>query len=232
MEKKIINVRRLLLVGLILFSLSPVCNLLAKDSVLIKKETSHTIVNPSILTVKMASPNTMLEQNFHVIRSNSLGFYDISVPDGIDINEYRLELLASGLFESVEYNYFSYQSETNASLYNRVPDLELPYSIINNTLTSTYPDDCALSFLYHLEWTNTYNAWDITMGLPSVKVAVLSSGIDYSHEDLGTGSDNYKNINESTQPRQTVEQAPPILHNCTSRVVTCTPSAASALTIR
>jgi hypothetical protein len=89
------------------FSFFPVCNLLAKDSVLIKEETSRTIVNPNILTVKMASPNTMLEQNFHVIRSNSLGFHDISVPDGIDINEYKFELQASGLFESVEYNYLS-----------------------------------------------------------------------------------------------------------------------------
>ncbi len=47
------------------------------------------------------------------------------------------------------------------------------------------PDDPELSRQWALDTVNAYQAWDITRGTHDVVVAVLDTGIDWNHDDLG-----------------------------------------------
>lgn len=49
------------------------------------------------------------------------------------------------------------------------------------------PNDTQYAALYGMQRINAENAWDLTTGSPSVTVAVIDTGIDYTHPDL---SDN------------------------------------------
>lgn len=56
------------------------------------------------------------------------------------------------------------------------------------------PNDLQQDEQWHLDRINVYDAWDIETGDPSVIVAILDSGTDWTHEDLGFGTDSYQNI--------------------------------------
>lgn len=47
---------------------------------------------------------------------------------------------------------------------------------------------------WYLSAINIYDAWSITMGNSNIVVAVLDSGVDWLHEDLGKGIEDYQNI--------------------------------------
>lgn len=55
-------------------------------------------------------------------------------------------------------------------------------------LLSTVPNDPLFDRMYGLEITHTQEAWDLTTGSTQVTVAVIDTGVDYTHPDL------YKNI--------------------------------------
>ena len=125
-------------------------------------------INQNIITVKPYELGFHKDKDFSVIRSNVLGYYDISVPEGEKVENYYHKLQQSGLFDIVKYNtYYSY---------------------------SFVPNDEYVDYQWHLDTINVYNAWNITMGSPSVKIAVLDSGVDVTHEDIGYGNDTYSNI--------------------------------------
>jgi hypothetical protein len=56
------------------------------------------------------------------------------------------------------------------------------------------PNDTYRSSQWHLSPINAYQAWDVTTGQSNIIVSIIDSGTDWSHSDLGTGSDNYQNI--------------------------------------
>lgn len=61
------------------------------------------------------------------------------------------------------------------------------------------PDDPNFSVQWALDQANNVDmnlpqAWDIATGDPSVKIAIIDSGIDFNIDDLGEGNDNYQNI--------------------------------------
>ncbi len=56
------------------------------------------------------------------------------------------------------------------------------------------PNDTDLNSQWHLPVINAYKAWDITTGSANIIVAILDSGTDWMHPDLGLGSDIYQNI--------------------------------------
>ena len=55
-------------------------------------------------------------------------------------------------------------------------------------LLSTVPNDPLFNRLDGLEITEAERAWDLTTGSTQVTVAVIDTGVDYTHPDL------YKNI--------------------------------------
>ena len=91
------------------------------------------------------------------------------MPEEEDVEKYYATLKRTGEFEIIEYNtLYSYCS---------------------------VPNDYHVGNQWYLSTINAYNAWNLTMGSPAVKVAVIDSGIDVTHEDLGYGNDSYSNIN-------------------------------------
>ncbi|MBN1651590.1 MAG: S8 family serine peptidase [Bacteroidales bacterium] len=124
--------------------------------------------NENILTIK-PKVKAYLPENIELVRENKLGFIDVKIPKGRDIEEYADELQKTGLFDVVEFNAYGEY----------------------NTFT---PNDALLANQWHLSKIMMYDAWDITTGSSCVIVGILDSGIDWEHEDIGQGTDSYQNI--------------------------------------
>ena len=56
------------------------------------------------------------------------------------------------------------------------------------------PDDTLYGNQWHLPQVMAEEAWDIEPGAPVAIVAVLDSGTEFDHDDLGPGSDGYRNV--------------------------------------
>lgn len=128
-------------------------------------------VKQEVVTVKLKKEPISMSANKNKIRSNRLGFADLAVPPGIDIESYVSLLEKSRNFEVVEYN-----------------------SIGEYCLTT---NDTEINRQWYLGTINLFNAWDFTMGNSNTTVAILDSGTDWRHPDIGNGTDGYKNINEA-----------------------------------
>lgn len=133
------------------------------DTLFIMENETCFAVNPNVVTVKLKPGINKIEQKVRELRSNRLGYIDIQVPKGFDVEEYVSLLEKSGEFSLVEYNAF----------------WEWCY----------LPNDSQISNQWYLNAINATSAWDITTGSPSVHVAVIDSGIQWQHPDLGNVSD-------------------------------------------
>jgi hypothetical protein len=103
-----------------------------------------------------------------------------------------------------ETGWYDYQVNASISIFQRannflnnalIKDADIPKI---GTYTQS-PNDNSYSNQWYLNQANgahinIESAWDITTGNPDVLVGVLDSGSDWSHIDLGTGSDNYQNV--------------------------------------
>lgn len=56
------------------------------------------------------------------------------------------------------------------------------------------PDDYDYGDQWYLDRIEVPYAWSISTGIPEVIVAILDSGFDWEHNDLGPGNDSYDNI--------------------------------------
>ncbi len=113
------------------------------------------------------------QNNLVFIRKALTGWYDYKISENSDVFTVAQQLLNSSLVNKLE-----------------IPTLGF-YTLV--------PDDT----LYNSQWSlnqvnginiDVENAWDITTGDNSVTVAVLDSGTDWLHQDLGLGADSYQNI--------------------------------------
>ena len=129
------------------------------------------LADTSVVTVKYKSDFLQSSLILDTIRSNKLGFIDVIVPAGINLADFVSMLKNTNDFEYVDYNSFG-----------ELCDI---------------PNDSLLSDQWHIPFVNTNDAWAVTTGAPTVKVAILDTGIDWTHPDLGYGNDNYKNIDET-----------------------------------
>lgn len=126
------------------------------------------VVNTNVVTVKPISHNSVIDPTLKVLNIDPSGYIDIQVPQGKDIQGFVEELKQSKQFESVEYNTYG-------------------------TLCMT-PNDTYYSQQSYLDTINAPSAWDITTGNPNIKVAVIDSGIEVAHSDIGYGSNTYSNV--------------------------------------
>lgn len=125
-------------------------------------------VDTNTITVKLISHNCDIEPTLKVLNIDRSGYIDIQVPQGKDVQEFVEELKQSKQFESVEYNTYGALCMT--------------------------PNDTYYSQQSYLNTINAPSAWDITTGSPNIKVAIIDTGIEVAHSDIGYGSDTYSNV--------------------------------------
>ena len=128
-------------------------------------------VSPDVITVKLKNGVKETSKEAKILHANRLGYIDLSVPEGVDVEKFAFMLEETGDFELIEYN-----------------------AIFEVAL---WPNDTRRSDQWYLSSINAYTAWDITTGNSNVIVAVIDSGTDWGHHDLGNGTDGYSNINAS-----------------------------------
>ncbi|MBO5628804.1 MAG: S8 family serine peptidase, partial [Aeriscardovia sp.] len=135
-------------------------------------------------------------KNYEFIRSNFLGFFDVLTPEGKTVDDYIDELKHTNIFESIDYNtIISFgQLPTRETIYANVESL-----ILNerNTTSSNFPNDPNFSNQSYLALINANDAWNISTGDSTIKVAIINTGIDCTHNDIGIGNDTYSNVNTS-----------------------------------
>lgn len=138
------------------------------DKIYIKDQDDLFEVNKRIVTVKPKSSDVIMQMSLQVHSINKLGYSHIFVPDDIDVIDFVESLKRTGAFETIEYNGYAKFCLT--------------------------PDDSNLNNQWYLDAINAYGAWDITTGNSSIKVAILDSGVDAGHPDLGFGNENYSHV--------------------------------------
>lgn len=103
------------------------------------------------------------------LKPNKLGFADVKVPENNDVIEFARSLAKNSLFDHVELN--------TIGKYN-----------------SIVPNDANLWNQWYLNRIGMFDVWGFTMGSSCIKVAIVDSGVDWMHPDIGLGTDAYQNI--------------------------------------
>ncbi len=132
-------------------------------------------VDPRVLTVKLRPEVTRgAEEALHqglggeALRRARTGFIDVEIEAGRDVFEAIDAYLASGLVELAEPNTFG------------------EWTIV--------PDDTSYGSQWHFPVMSAEAAWGVTTGGPGAVVAILDSGTEFTHDDLGPGGDAYQNV--------------------------------------
>ncbi len=132
-------------------------------------------VNTRIITAKSTTnystvqTNDYLQQNnLTILRTATTGYSDIQLDDNADYLATLLDLENSGYFSVVEPTTFG------------------KYLLL--------PNDPSYNIQWHLPMVSAEDAWELTTGNSSVIVAVLDSGTEFSHNDLGEGADAFGNV--------------------------------------
>ena len=128
-----------------------------------------SVVDEKIVIVKPKTKEIMSSLSFVETKELGFGIFEIAVPENVKVENFVSELKKTRIFEFVDYN------------------------ICGDYVLSV--NDSHASNQWYLGTINAYAAWNITTGSPQVKVAILDSGIDASHYDLGYGNDSYTHIN-------------------------------------
>lgn len=134
----------------------------------IKNQVKDILVNEDIVTVKLKPSVACLDKDLAIIRSNELGYIDLSVPKDMMVEDFYVDLVKRGSFDVVKLAEYA----------------EL----------CVLPNDPGYNNQWYLNVIRANNSWTISTGNSEVKVAVLDSEIDTSHCDIGYGTDDYSNV--------------------------------------
>lgn len=172
--KNNMNKKKLLLLVLSLVNIGLLYGEDQTEKLFRKSGSIYRIVNDKLIeldknaiTVKLKE-GKVLSKNVKSIRSNVLGYIDVEVPNDTDIEDFMANLKTTGDYELVKYN------------------------VIGEIGISS--NDTESSNQWHLGAIGMYSTWEISSGNPTIKVAVIDNGFDCAHEDIGYGTDSYRNI--------------------------------------
>jgi subtilisin family serine protease len=121
-------------------------------------ESQNTLfeVDTTLITVKPKKCVSELKTEVNIKNSNRLGYLNVRVPKGIDVEHYRKMLDETREFETVEYN--------------------------GKGLYAMTPNDAIYSNQWNLGLIHASEAWNITTGSPNIKIAIIDSGVDAGHQ--------------------------------------------------
>lgn len=129
----------------------------------------------SIITVRFhpevsttAINNITSNLNLTELRRTKSNFIDYQLADGADVMAIANSLRDRPQVEAVQLN---------------------PYG---ETFLS--PNDDLVGFQWHIDRLNLEEVWDNETGSEKVIVAIIDSGLDYNHPDIGFGDDGYSNL--------------------------------------
>jgi serine protease len=172
---------------------------------------SNTIAQPTQVTYmgfQFAKFNNVWKvwdgSKFWDVSNNSLKLKFTNKPDStglVDfVSDYHLILRHES---AMHYFYFEIDSgydlmqtilalDTISNLNFLAPNITpVPYSVSNDYY---YSNSSTNGYQWYLDQIGMPTAWTITQGSPNVTLALFGEGIDWKHEDLGFGYDNYHNF--------------------------------------
>jgi|WetSurMetagenome_2_1015567.scaffolds.fasta_scaffold01369_6 serine protease len=143
-------------------------------------------VDTAVITVKYKDGVSQEEitqfqeaQSLQVIRANILGFVDLRLSYGSDPIEVVQDFINSGFTDIAEpNNYGEYLDTPNDPLFS-------DQWALNNTGQSGGTPDADI---------DAVEAWEIETGDPSVVIAIIDNGTDWTHPDIGDAQSLYQNI--------------------------------------
>jgi subtilisin family serine protease len=129
-------------------------------------------VDTEIITIKFRTDdiqNFLRMNGLSVVRKSSAGYYDIRIPKNASVLEFSEALLTrSPIIESIDINTIGEYGFT--------------------------PNDTHNSNQWYLTKIGMPAVWDKVRGNNCIQIAIIDSGLDIAHEDIGRGSDFYDNL--------------------------------------
>ena len=167
-KNQTIKVAILIIMSLLFFTYSSFAQELRKIGKTVRTEGKlylvidgkSTQIGEDVVVVKLKPNIGEIDKGLNVIRKNELGYIDLKVPDNANLLEF-----INTLEESRQFDYIDY-------------DLLLQPCVSTN--------DTYIHLQTFLDRLDVGSAWAKTTGSPTVKVAVLDTEIQCSHEDISS----------------------------------------------
>ena len=142
------------------------------DTLYIVSHGERFVIEKESIIVKPKSSAKKIPNTIKRISKSKSGKYLVEVPKNKDVVEYIKELKNTGIFESVDF-------KSRCNVYFDPNDNKKSYQ-------NSY-----------LNKIKAYDVWDFCTGNPTIKVAIIDTGINRDHEDIGYGDDGYSNVSYS-----------------------------------
>ena len=130
------------------------------------------LVDEKVLTIKLTEShfleNLLQNYNLKILRKSKSGFVDLELPTGIDVITIAEKLSKERGVELLDIN--------SIGMYN-----------IN-------PNDTHFSSQWYLPKIGMPNVWNIISGQSCISIAIIDSGVEFTHSDLGNGGDGYNSL--------------------------------------
>ena len=132
----------------------------------------HYKIDTEIITIKFRTNdihNFLRMHNLSVVRKSNNDYYDIRLPKNSSVLEFSEAILTEfSIVESVDINSYGEYGFT--------------------------PNDSQFSNQWYLTKIGMPSAWDMVQGNNSIQIAIIDTGLDIAHEDIGRGIDTYDNL--------------------------------------
>jgi len=129
-------------------------------------------IDTEVITIKFKTDDIgkfLSKYGLSIVRKSPNGYYDIQVPKNLPILEIAEQIhKESFMIESIDVNTYG----------------EYSFS----------PNDTQFSNQWYLTKIGMVSGWDKVRGNNCTQIAIIDSGVDIAHEDIGRGVDTYDNL--------------------------------------